>query len=149
MFKVSHLTKLYSLSSVELQLLLRATFALSFVGAALRILGLQGTSRFWLEGQGQKFDSSDPEKNIEFARMVERMISLAATYGPYRASCLTKSLVLIRFLRNYGMQAELSLGAVRTKETILAHAWVECCGLKLLDDDGASQHFVAFSQLKN
>lgn len=69
------------------------------------------------------------------AVLVERL----AGWYPLEATCLKKSLVLLRILRRRGLRAELKLGVRTADSGFASHAWVECEGERLLDDGGAGR----------
>lgn len=56
------------------------------------------------------------------------MVDVAARYGPYRAKCLVRSLVLLRLMAQNGWRGELILGANLNSEEFGAHAWVQYQG---------------------
>jgi hypothetical protein len=49
------------------------------------------------------------------------------------ATCLKRSLILLRLLRKRGIPAELRLGVRKVDDDFSAHAWIECAGRTLLD----------------
>jgi hypothetical protein len=59
------------------------------------------------------------------------MVRVAATYGPFRAKCLPRAIVLWSMLRHDGVAAELRLGVRHGDRGFEAHAWVEVGGLPL------------------
>ena len=59
------------------------------------------------------------------------MVRVAATYGPFRAKCLPRAIVLWSMLRHDGVAAELRLGVRHGDRGFEAHAWVEVDGLSL------------------
>jgi hypothetical protein len=59
------------------------------------------------------------------------MVRVAATHGPFRATCLPRSVVLWALLRRHGVDAELKLGVRRGDRGFEAHAWVELEGVAL------------------
>ncbi len=58
----------------------------------------------------------------------------AATACVHGATCLPRSLALLRFLRHYGVESRLRIGARKTDEGWSGHAWLERNGRPL--DDG-------------
>jgi hypothetical protein len=59
------------------------------------------------------------------------MVRVAATYGPFRAKCLPRAIVLWSMLRRAGVAAELRLGVRHGDRGFEAHAWVEVGGVHL------------------
>ena len=80
-------------------------------------------------------------KQIEQARQASRAVAIAARYGPYRANCLKRSLVLLRVLRRRGVICELKLGAHLEGGDLSAHAWVQHDGIVLNDDQDIGDRF--------
>lgn len=68
------------------------------------------------------------ERAARLGRAVVRILSLL----PGDTRCLVRSLVLTRLLARRGIPARLVIGA-RTTPAFLAHAWVECDGVAVLD----------------
>jgi hypothetical protein len=73
------------------------------------------------------------ERAARLGRAVVRMLSLL----PGDTRCLVRSLVLTRLLARRGIPAQLVIGA-RTTPAFLAHAWVECDGVAVLDPGDGS-----------
>jgi hypothetical protein len=60
-----------------------------------------------------------------------RAVDLATRWGPFRASCLVRSLVAANLLGRYGYRAQLVIGVpceAPADESWRAHAWVEVGG---------------------
>jgi hypothetical protein len=73
------------------------------------------------------------ERAARLGRAVVRILSLL----PGDTRCLVRSLVLTRLLARRGIPARLVIGA-RTTPAFLAHAWVECSGVAVLDPGDGS-----------
>ena len=73
---------------------------------------------------------------VRLGRVVVRVLRL----GPYRARCLTTSLVLYRFLREYGRPAELVIGMPESPDGYETHAWVELAGRDVGPPPGRGHH---------
>jgi hypothetical protein len=73
------------------------------------------------------------ERAARLGRAVVRVLSLL----PGDTRCLVRSLVLTRLLARRGIPARLVIGA-RTTPAFLAHAWVECDGVAVLDPGDGS-----------
>jgi hypothetical protein len=86
---------------------------------------------------------SSPE-HLAVARSVARGVSLAARYGPYRANCLKRSLVLVDLLRERGIECELKMGTELVDQELAAHAWVEHAGVVLNDHRHVGRRFSVF-----
>jgi hypothetical protein len=77
--------------------------------------------------------ASGVERAARLGRAVVRMLSLL----PGDTRCLVRSLVLTRLLARRGIPARLVIGA-RIAPAFLAHAWVECGGVAVLDPGDGS-----------
>jgi len=78
------------------------------------------------------------------ARRAARAVNIAARYGPYRANCLKRSLVLDRWLHRQGIESQLKLGAGLVEGDLSAHAWVEHGGVVLNDHKDVGKRFNVF-----
>lgn len=68
---------------------------------------------------------------VEQARRLGRAVAAMLSLLPGDTRCLVRSLVLTRLLARRGIPARLVIGA-RARPEFLAHAWVECDGLPVL-----------------
>lgn len=69
---------------------------------------------------------------VEQARRLGRAVATMLSLLPGDTRCLVRSLVLTRLLARRGISARLVIGA-RAGPEFLAHAWVECGGLPVLN----------------
>lgn len=76
---------------------------------------------------------------MDLARAARLVEGLFRRY-PFRASCLKKSLVLLRLARRRGIPAQLRIGVRKDGRELLAHAWIECAGRTLLPGDGVERY---------
>jgi hypothetical protein len=121
------------LSRHDLAVLFEAGWLLPSVEIGLRILPLDALLRRLGEtAPANRAGDVDPRRA---ALLVDRLGRLY----PLHATCLKKSLVLIRVLRQRGHAAELRLGVRQVDGTFASHAWVECGADRLLDDGTADQ----------
>jgi hypothetical protein len=79
-------------------------------------------------------------------RAAARLVEAAARRGPYRASCLPRSLTLWWLLRRRGIDSELRIGVRKETGRLDAHAWVELRGEVLNDGADVRERFAAFEQ---
>ncbi len=79
---------------------------------------------------------------------VGRSVNVAARYGPVRASCLVRSLVLVRVLKALQIESDLRIGvqAAIDNKQFFAHAWVECAGVPVNDRTDVVAKFVSFDR---
>lgn len=89
--------------------------------------------------------SSSPERrrptptDLEAARRLARLASMAGRHGLVEATCLRQSLLLHLLLRREGLQPALKIGVRRQGGVFDAHAWVELDGTPL--DQADLAHF--------
>lgn len=88
---------------------------------------------------------SSRELDIQRARQIARLVRAAANHGLYRANCLDQSLVLCWLLRRHGLESKIRFGARKEKNQLQAHAWVECLGIALNEDQGLEQRYAPFA----
>lgn len=97
------------------------------VEVGLRYLSLDALLvRLGRAGRGAARDHA----HVDVERAARLVDAVAACYPP--ATCLKKSLILLRILRKRGFSAELRLGVRKRQDDFSAHAWVECDGRVLL-----------------
>ena len=134
-----------ALAAWEKWLLVQLTLLLPLVGLSLRVLGFKRTSRL-LDGTG-RLAAGGREVNVDawaWAERIGRLVNIAARRGPYKATCLGKSLALWWLLRRRGVAAELRIG-VRLNEGVLdAHAWVEHAGVPINEQPDVAEEFAPF-----
>jgi len=103
-----------------------------------RALGRRGLAAFpELAAPEQEAPALPDPAQLALARRIAKMVDLAAARGPWRASCLVRSLVLARLLRARGIPCELVVGSRLdgvAAERFSAHAWVRCGDATLNDD---------------
>jgi hypothetical protein len=60
-----------------------------------------------------------------------RVCHAVARRWPTKPACLQRSLLVVWMLRRRGLPCQLRIGASRTRDALLAHAWVEINGERL------------------
>jgi hypothetical protein len=70
---------------------------------------------------------------VREAQRIARMVSVAARYGLYSATCLRRSLLVWWFLRHEGIVSQICFGVRRMDRQLDAHAWVEVQGIVVND----------------
>jgi hypothetical protein len=63
--------------------------------------------------------------------------------------CLPRSLALRRILARRGIASDVRIGVQTADGVLLAHAWVECQGRALNDDERTVATFAAFDHLED
>ena len=105
----------------ERHLFVGALLLLPTVALALRLLGLRRC-----QGLLARLSPSRPAPPAgPRAEDGARLVSAAARYGPWRANCLQRALVLWWALRRLGRPGELRIGVRKRGGRLEAHAWVE------------------------
>lgn len=137
------LARLRTLGWLEWQVILSALLLLPACALALRLKGYKWVCDKYRSVHVQTSRLSLEEEQV-LARRIARSIGIAASYGPYRANCLKRSLVLAMLLHNRGIAHELKLGAAVQDGDFSAHAWVERLGVPLNDDPAVKGRFKEF-----
>lgn len=132
---------LAALSWAERQLLVRA--ALMLVHARFTVASTGFRPAAAREPAKSSVTAEPPD--LARARVIARLVAVAAARLPLRLACLHRSVVLWRLLQREGIACELRLGARRGAEALEAHAWVECGGVALGEDDAHLATFAAFA----
>jgi hypothetical protein len=84
---------------------------------------------------------------VRQGRAAARLVEAAARRGPYRATCLPRSVTLWWLLRRRGIDSDLRIGVRKEAGKFEAHAWVELRGLVLNDDEEVRERFAAFDRV--
>ena len=141
------LEQLKALSLEEWRLLISSMVLLPLVALSLRMRGFKQT-----QNSMQRFIPEEPnlahlnEAEMKRARVIARIVAVAAGHGVYRANCLRKSLVLWWMLARKGIKSKIVFGVQKQSvDNFSAHAWVECGGLNLSDSDEIQQKFGSFT----
>jgi hypothetical protein len=137
---ISRIRRLIALGVDDWSVVIRSSFFVPIASFRLHRFGLPSALR-WVDAVDR------PSGTLSHDQMahVGRLVNIAARYGPARAACLTRSLVLLRVLRQLGMTAELRIGVRGLRDRELdAHAWVEYNGRPLNDRDTIAEDFATF-----
>lgn len=138
--------RLQRLSRIRWAPSLQACLELPAVGLRLRLSGFRRTL-LWANCHPEAQREPATELDQHRARQLARAVNLAARRGPYRTSCLPRSLCLLRTLRRRGIPAELKVGG-RTEEEkgrqFIAHAWVEVDQVVVNDSPAHIQQYQVF-----
>lgn len=132
----TRLSQLARLSWRERGWLLQAVLLLPAIAIALRIAPARIIRALGDRPRGWRRVPIDRRR----AERIAHMVAAAAQYGPYRATCLPQSIVLLWLLARDGMSGELRYG-VRKDRTIAAHCWIELGGEPLIDSPAVHRHF--------
>ena len=150
--------KLQRLSGNERRLLTQALVLLPLTFWGVYALGVSRWHRFLaqLASLGTTSNRSKNQKGsvaaertpaisdaaaIEQARMIARIVKVAAEKGAYQARCLQQTLVLWCLLRRNDIESEIRFGARKEGGELQAHAWVEVGGVALNEESDVCLHF--------
>lgn len=116
---------------------------LPVVGAALRLRGFARVNRFL-----QRVVPVRPRpapSDLEL-RAICRAVNAAARHGPYRATCLARTLLLRAMVARLGVAGVLRIGVRLDAGELDAHAWLEIDGRPANDHGDIGREFLAFEQ---
>ena len=120
---------------------------LPLTGILLHIFGLKRT-RSVMSQLSSKSRKNLPEAGqMNVAKQVARMVSIAANHGPYHANCLKRSVLIWWLLERKGIHTEIRVGAQMDPFGLQAHAWVEYQGDVLNDRQDIAEQFAPFESL--
>lgn len=138
--------KWWALPRCERRWLMQAILLLPLLHIALAVLGLRRLQRVlaWLTPTTLQAAVQIDQQ----VGMLARIVTLAAHHGPYRATCLRRSLLLWWWLRRSGIASELRIGVQRHGHHFAAHAWVEVGGVAVNDGEDVAERFAAFDQVQ-
>lgn len=127
-----------TLAPVDRQAVTEAWLLLLVVKLTLGWLGLAGCKRLLgaLAPRGRRAADSEPVAAPVAAAWLQRWIGAAAANHVSPSRCLERALVLRAMLGRRGHGAELRIGVRRHGAELEAHAWVECGGCPVADDEG-------------
>ena len=142
--------QLKALSLEEWWLLLVAMVLLPVVAISLRMRGFKHTQNSIRRFIPDISNLREPgEIEMEKARIIARMVTVAAGHGAYRANCLKQSLVIWWLLGRRRIKSQIVFGVPKEAvENFNAHAWVECNGINLSDSNEVQQKFTSFTRSK-
>jgi Transglutaminase-like superfamily len=134
----SDLRAFVALSRPERRVLVEAVLVLPVVRLVLRLTGYRRSK----QALGKLVPlAPTPADPVLPATMVDRMVRVAASRGPFASNCLSRSLTLWLLLRQHGIDAEVCLGVRRRTGDLDGHAWVEYLGRTLNDSADVRRRF--------
>jgi len=141
--------KLLALTPYQWYLLISAMILLPCIRLSLNISGFKKTYNRIIKPYLTDCTPTDPDtQQIHQAKIVARMIDIAAFHGIYRANCLPRSLLLMKTLKKRNIPCQLIIGAHDQASLNMndfeAHAWVESGGNVLNDQSDISTRFKVF-----
>lgn len=121
----SSVLKLFRLSPRELIRLCQISALLVLAEVSLCTWSLNkiqhAIHRRCMRAQTSRENRRAPQPITDFAWFVE----IADCHGPFRPSCLRRSLVLAWLLSGRGIPTTLAIGVARSDDHVRAHAWLE------------------------
>jgi hypothetical protein len=138
-----------ALPASERRLILRLLILLPLIGLGLRLLGYKNfldlLARYYPRGLAKH---PIDRATVEMASRMAALTAISANCGPYRATCLHKSLALWCLLRRRGIPAELCIGVRKSECQLEAHAWVELEGKALNEMISEGSPFVTIHRIE-
>lgn len=139
------LKQLQELTVAEWRVLLLSIFLLPMIALFLQLKGFKWTQTLFSNHLlGKPKISIHEDMQLEEARSVARMVTIATNHGFYSANCLKKSLLTWWLLGQRGIITDLKIGVNKDPEDFSAHAWVEYRGNILIDATDIEDRFSAF-----
>ncbi len=136
-------SRFWRLSWSERRLLAQALLLLPLTSLGLRLMGFRRCHALLARLAPRV---TDPSAGMGRARVVTRMVDVAARHGIFEPTCLPRSLVLWWLLRRRGLASELRIGVRKEAGRFEAHAWVELQGVVLNDGGDVHERFAAFAR---
>jgi len=122
-----------------------ACFLTPVVWVSLRLSGLPRTLAW---AKVARLNAQIDGSRAPIPASIGRFVNIAARYGPIRAACLVRSIVLILILSACGVRGTLRIGVRKGVSSQLdAHAWVECEGIPVNDHPNVATNYSAFDAL--
>lgn len=131
-------------SGEERWIFVSSLFLLPTLALAMNRVGFKRL-RGWLETRSAAEFVAPTPATTERARLIAKMVNLAARLSPYKANCLKRSLALWWLLRRRKIDSELKIGVRKGKTGLEAHAWVEIGGMVLNDSPNFVRTFMPFA----
>ena len=144
----TRIRQLENLTYEEWLLLVTALVLLPLIAVALHLTGFRRTHQLMslFSGKGSP-ETPRQETPLPNAGQVARMVTVAANYGPYRANCMKKSMLIWWLLKRRAIHTEIRIGICKHPSELQAHAWVEFDGKVLNDRQNIAEQFTPFGSL--
>jgi hypothetical protein len=143
------LQRFRALDPVARGLFLRATVLLPQICLSLLVRGFAATraalQRF-LPAKSQVAPQLSHRDDARISRTA-RMVRAAAYFSLRRVTCLEKSLALWWLLGRQGIASTVRIGTRKKDGNFEAHAWVECGGVALDEQEEPHQRYAPFDEV--
>jgi hypothetical protein len=143
------LQRLRALDPAARGLFLRASVLLPLISLSLLLRGFGATraalQRF-LPAKNQVASQLPHRDDAKISRTA-RMVRSAAHFSLKRVTCLEKSLALWWLLGRQGIVSTVRIGTRKKDENFEAHAWVECGGVAVGEQEEPHQRYAPFDEV--
>ena len=142
-------TKLRRLSARQHMVLWQGASALALVTVCLRLFSYGRTRRIlgFLSPSPAPDTSGVSTDDIKMTDLVWSVAALSH-HIPVTTTCLQRTMALWWLLRWHGLDSQIRIGAVRSEEGILAHAWLERNEVVVNDRADVAGRFMAFKDVQ-
>ena len=124
--------------------LLAAVCGLLAIGVLLSLGGFERALVRLRRSSGGRLRRPPTPTDLEDLKHRAWLIAAAARFGPYRATCLRRSMLLWWNARRRGFDPHLRIGVLREVGDLRAHAWVELAGEVLNDRSEVVARYAPF-----
>ncbi|MBA2525337.1 MAG: lasso peptide biosynthesis B2 protein [Pyrinomonadaceae bacterium] len=111
---------------------------------SLRVASASDCNVATVKSTDKSVAADDRQAAIQKARVIAKIVRIAARRGIYHANCLEQSLVLWWLLALRNIESELRFGARKENAQLEAHAWVVYCGVSLNEETDVHERFSPF-----
>ncbi len=140
-------SKFRQLQASERLLLAQALLLLPLAALLVRLAGFQRAQGLLARWTRLRPAHQEERLLLRQGRRVAYVVDGAARYGPFRATCLPRSLVCWWLLRHQGIDTSLHIGVRKSpSDQLEAHAWVERHGQVLNDYGNVRERYQAFAR---
>lgn len=88
-------------------------------------------------------DANNTEHLLSEAKKVRWAVSIMNKYTPWESKCLVQAMTAKIMLKRRGIKSTIYLGVARDEEgKMIAHAWLESCGIILTGAKGSEKFTV-------
>ena len=121
----------FRMSSSERWLAFQAFLLLLITVVILPLVGFRRWQTILKKFLPQNNSAGNKENFFERSVTTGRMVQIASNQLPCRTTCLHRSVVLWWLLTRQSIDCDLQIGVRKESGELLAHAWIECFGVRL------------------
>ena len=125
---------------------MRAWLLLSWVELGLRKFSYARVSQWFTPKQG-RIRASESKDATQQIKRIWQLVDMASRNHILTITCLRRSLVAQRLLRQQGIPVELHFGVKKDNGRIQAHAWLEYQGHVIGDPEQLSQAYEPLARI--